>query len=122
MGKTLQTNILGFPRIGQNRELKKVLEAYWAGKASEAELQSTAKELRAKHWSLQANAGLQANESANSANNAKGLDFVCVNDFSFYDNVLDLAYALGAKPKRFENLDGLEGYFALARGHKSGVA
>lgn len=115
MSKTPQTNILGFPRIGQNRELKKALEAYWADKVSESELQRTAKDLRAKHWKLQAGA-LQVNS------NAKGLDFVCVNDFSFYDNVLDLAYALGAKPARFKNLDGLEGYFALARGHKNGVA
>lgn len=124
---TPQTNILGFPRIGQNRELKKVLEAFWAGKASEAELQSIAKDLRAKHWGLQANASIIApsnanNKSKSSANAPKGLDFVCVNDFSFYDNVLDLAYALGAKPARFANLSGLEGYFALARGHKSGVA
>lgn len=125
MDKTPQTNILGFPRIGQNRELKKALEAYWSGKASEAELQSVAKDLRTKHWTIQAgnlqDGSLQAgNVQANST--GKGLDFVCVNDFSLYDNVLDLAYALGAKPKRFENLEGLEGYFALARGHKSGVA
>lgn len=118
MSKTPQTNILGFPRIGQNRELKKVLEAFWSGKASEVELQSVAKDLRAKHWELQANGGF----GAGGANAPKGLDFVCVNDFSLYDNVLDLAFALGAKPARFANLNGLEGYFALARGHKSGVA
>lgn len=140
-----QTSILGFPRIGQNRELKKVLEAYWAGKASEAELQAVAKELRAKHWGLQANAtalastnaanaqvsanagngtNTPANAGTNNANptGTKGLDFVCVNDFSFYDNVLDLAFSIGAKPARFKDLNGLEGYFALARGHKSGVA
>ena len=118
MSKAPQTNILGFPRIGQNRELKKVLEAFWSGKASETELQSVAKDLRAKHWELQANGGF----GAGGANTPKGLDFVCVNDFSLYDNVLDLAFALGAKPARFANLNGLEGYFALARGHKSGVA
>lgn len=47
---------------------------------------------------------------------------MCVNDFSLYDNVLDLACALNAKPKRFEYLNGLEGYFAMARGHNIGVA
>lgn len=50
------------------------------------------------------------------------MDFVCVNDFSYYDNVLDLAYALGVKPKRFKDLEGLDLYFAMARGHKNGVA
>ena len=99
------SNILGFPRIGKNRELKKALEAFWSGKCSSQELESTAKDLRARHWELQ-----------------KSLDYVCVNDFSLYDNVLDLAYALGCKPARFKHLSGLEGYFAMARGHKEGVA
>lgn len=107
-----QTNILGFPRIGQNRELKKALESFWSGKIDENELQNVAKSLRAKHWNLQ----------SGKANNAKKLDCVCINDFSLYDNVLDLAYALGAKPARFRHLVGLEGYFAMARGHKDGVA
>lgn len=99
------SSIIGFPRIGQNRELKKALEAFWAGKCSQSELESVAKELRAKHWEAQ-----------------KHQDFVCVNDFSYYDNILDLAYALGAKPARFKELSGLEGYFAMARGHAKGVA
>lgn len=99
------SNILGFPRVGQNRELKKALESYWSGKCSQQELESVAKDLRAKHWELQ-----------------KHLDYVCVNDFSLYDNVLDVAYAINAKPQRFKDLSGLEGYFAMARGHKNGVA
>ena len=99
------SNILGFPRIGKNRELKKALEGFWSGKCSHQELESVAKDLRAKHWNVQ-----------------KSLDYVCVNDFSLYDNVLDLAYALGCKPARFKHLSGLEGYFAMARGHKEGVA
>ncbi|WP_104721756.1 5-methyltetrahydropteroyltriglutamate--homocysteine S-methyltransferase [Helicobacter mesocricetorum] len=99
------SNILGFPRIGKNRELKKALESFWGGKSKEKELEQVAQDLRAKHWELQ-----------------KDLDFVCVNDFSLYDNVLDLAYALDAKPKRFKGLSGLEGYFAMARGYKDGVA
>ncbi|MCX2716945.1 5-methyltetrahydropteroyltriglutamate--homocysteine S-methyltransferase [Helicobacter sp. MIT 21-1697] len=99
------SSILGFPRIGKNRELKKALESFWSGKCSSQELQNVAKNLRAKHWEIQ-----------------KGLDYVCVNDFSLYDNVLDLAYALNAKPQRFKDLEGLEGYFAMARGHRQGVA
>lgn len=99
------SSIIGFPRIGQNRELKKALEAFWAGKCSQSELENVAKDLRQKHWEAQ-----------------KHLDYVCVNDFSYYDNVLDLAYALGAKPARFRDLSGLEGYFAMARGHAKGVA
>lgn len=98
-------NILGFPRVGQNRELKKALESFWSGKSTQSDLESVAKALREKHWAEQ-----------------KDLDFVCVNDFSLYDNVLDLAYSLNAKPNRFKDLNGLEGYFAMARGHKSGVA
>lgn len=99
------SSILGFPRIGKNRELKKALENFWSGKCSQKELEDTAKELRKKHWEVQ-----------------KNLDFVCVNDFSYYDNVLDLAYALNAKPKRFRNLNGIESYFAMARGNKNNVA
>ena len=99
------SSILGFPRIGKNRELKKALENFWANKCSQDELERVAKDLRAKHWEVQ-----------------KSLEYVCVNDFSFYDNILDLAYALGCKPQRFKHLSGLEGYFAMARGHKDGVA
>lgn len=99
------SQIIGFPRIGENRELKKALEGFWSGKIRQAELENVAKELRARHWEAQ-----------------KDLEYVCVNDFSLYDNMLDLAYALGAKPPRFSSLGGLEGYFAMARGHKSGVA
>ncbi len=98
-------NILGFPRIGKNRELKKALESFWNEKCSSKDLESISKDLRKEHWELQ-----------------KELDFVCVNDFSLYDNILDIAYSLNAKPARFKHLDGLEGYFAMARGHKSGVA
>ncbi|WP_295156684.1 5-methyltetrahydropteroyltriglutamate--homocysteine S-methyltransferase [uncultured Brachyspira sp.] len=98
-------HIIGFPRIGENRELKKSLELFWSSKSSEKDLEKTAAELRAKHWNYQ-----------------KNLDNVCVNDFSFYDNMLDLAFAIGAVPKRFSHLNGLECYFAMARGNKDSVA
>ncbi|PAF50042.1 5-methyltetrahydropteroyltriglutamate--homocysteine S-methyltransferase [Helicobacter sp. 13S00401-1] len=97
--------IVGFPRIGENRELKKALESYWASKSTKEELLSVAKELRAKHWNYQ-----------------KNLDYVSVNDFSLYDNMLDLAYMLGAVPERFKGLDGLDLYFGMARGTKDATA
>ena len=100
-GHKMSINILGFPRIGENRELKKALETYWGG-GELNDLLSTAKLLRKKHWEAQ-----------------KNLDYVCVNDFSFYDNVLDLAYTLGAIPERYKGLNGLDCYFAMARGTAS---
>lgn len=101
----MSISILGFPRIGEHRELKFALESYWAKKSTLKDLESLAKDLRKKHWGIQ-----------------KDLDFVCVNDFSYYDNMLDLAYALGIKPERFQELEDLELYFAMARGHEKGVA
>ncbi len=95
---------LGFPRMGLKRELKKSLEAFWKGKASEAELQDTAKMLRLRHWDMQKTAGI---------------DGIPCNDFSFYDQVLDMSCLLGLVPKRYnwsgETVD-LETYFAMARG------
>ena len=52
------THNLGFPRIGQDRELKKALEAYWKGDLDEAQLLATGKQLRAEHWQVQKNAGI----------------------------------------------------------------
>ena len=77
----MQTHILGFPRIGRNRELKKALEGYWKGELSENQLHETADELKKRHWKFQHDAGLS---------------FVAVGDFSLYDHVLDLTVALGA--------------------------
>lgn len=100
---TIATN-LGYPRIGPLRELKKSLEGFWRGKISEADLMSTAKSLRAYNWTLQKNAGIQHIPS---------------NDFSYYDQVLDMIATVGAVPARYGwsggNVD-LETYFAMARG------
>ncbi len=99
----LATN-LGFPRIGANRELKKAVEGYWKGKSSSAELMAMGKEMRMRHWALQRDAGI---------------DHIPSNDFSFYDQMLDLIATLGAVPKRY-NWDGkdvdIDTYFAMARG------
>jgi len=95
---------LGFPRIGTNRELKKAVEAYWKGNSSEQELLQTGKDLRARHWALQKDAGL---------------DHIPSNDFAFYDQVLDMICALGLIPERYgwngDNVN-LDTYFAMARG------
>lgn len=64
------TSVSGFPRIGQNRELKKIIEAYWKGVATLDDVRATAKELRAKHWKLQQEAGI---------------DLIPSNDFSYYE-------------------------------------
>ena len=99
----LLTNVLGFPRIGKQRELKKACEAFWAGRIKKEVLQCQGALLRAEHWKRQ---------------QAAGIDLIPSNDFSYYDQVLDLTLTLGAIPSRYENLksDKLDLYFAMARG------
>ncbi|PAU75144.1 5-methyltetrahydropteroyltriglutamate--homocysteine S-methyltransferase [Halomonas salipaludis] len=79
-------HILGYPRIGANRELKRATEAYWKGELDRDGLESAGRELRARHWHEQ---------------RAAGLDMVTVGDFAFYDQVLDVSLLLGAVPPRF---------------------
>ncbi|MEL7558972.1 5-methyltetrahydropteroyltriglutamate--homocysteine S-methyltransferase [Stutzerimonas chloritidismutans] len=95
---------LGFPRVGADRELKKALEAYWKGDLSEAELRQVGRELRAAHWQLQANAGIE---------------LLPAGDFAWYDQVLTHSLMFGVVPDRFRPADGqptLETLFAMARG------
>jgi 5-methyltetrahydropteroyltriglutamate--homocysteine methyltransferase len=102
--KTVQSHILGFPRIGAGRELKFLLERHWRGEASEAELETLGRELRARHWALQRDAGL---------------DFVTVGDFAFYDHVANHIQLFGCEPARFgfsAAQPPLSRYFAMARG------
>ncbi|WGI24731.1 5-methyltetrahydropteroyltriglutamate--homocysteine S-methyltransferase [Halomonas alkaliantarctica] len=102
------SHILGYPRIGAQRELKKATEAYWKGECSRSELESTGRELRLRHWQAQQDAGL---------------DFVSVGDFAFYDQVLNVSVMLGAVPLRFNaqaevaggDID-LDTTFRMARG------
>ncbi len=101
---TLSAN-LGFPRIGKNRELKKALEAYWAGRTDLATLQKTARQMRADHWTLQKDLGI---------------DHIPSNDFSYYDQVLDTTCMVGAVPSRFQFSGSTvdpDTYFAMARGN-----
>lgn len=98
------THNLGFPRIGAKRELKFALESYWKGASSREALQTSAAELRARHWHDQAT-----------------LDLVPVGDFSFYDQVLDMSFTLGSLPARVRGFQGdaLDNYFRVARGRST---
>lgn len=105
----MKTNNLGFPRIGSNRELKKASELYWAGKITADELLATGKDIRLANWKLQSQAGI---------------DLIPSNDFSFYDQVLDLSLTLAVIPEQYtafakEN-SVLDLYFAMARGAQKG--
>ncbi|WBB91213.1 5-methyltetrahydropteroyltriglutamate--homocysteine S-methyltransferase [Verrucosispora sp. WMMC514] len=98
-----QSTVLGYPRIGANRELKKAVEAYWAGTIDAEALAATAAGLRAQVWRTLRDARLDAIPS---------------NTFSYYDQMLDTAVAVGAVPDRFTRLglSALDTYFAMARG------
>ncbi|MBH8613591.1 5-methyltetrahydropteroyltriglutamate--homocysteine S-methyltransferase [Pseudomonas mohnii] len=98
---------LGFPRIGADRELKKALESYWKGDLDQEALQSVGRQLRATHWQLQKDAGI---------------DLLPVGDFAWYDQVLTHSLAFGVIPERFDStrdahgLPTLDTLFAMARG------
>lgn len=95
---------LGFPRIGAQRELKQAIEAYWQGSQNETELLATGQALRAKHWAVQRDAGI---------------DLIPVGDFAWYDQMLNMTALLGAAPARFGFTAplSLAQYFQLARGN-----
>ncbi|KAI0541713.1 cobalamin-independent methionine synthase [Xylaria digitata] len=103
----VQSAILGFPRMGVNRDLKKATEAYWAGNLSQADLLAEAKRLRLAHWKIQKDAGV---------------DIIPSNDFALYDQVLAHIQDFGAVPERYSNagLDRVDEYFAMGRGHQKG--
>ena len=102
---------LGFPRIGADRELKKALEAYWKGDLTEDGLRAVGRELRAAHWQLQKDAGI---------------DLLPVGDFAWYDQVLTHSLTFGVIPERFaqtknpRRLPTLDTLFAMARGATTG--
>jgi 5-methyltetrahydropteroyltriglutamate--homocysteine methyltransferase len=100
-----RTHILGFPRIGAQRDLKFAQESFWRGESDQRHLLGVASELRQKHWALQRSAEL---------------DFASVGDFSHYDQMLSMSALLGALPERF-GFDAkqltLAQYFEMARGN-----
>ncbi|SDP69457.1 methionine synthase (B12-independent) [Actinopolyspora xinjiangensis] len=106
MTSEIGSTVLGYPRIGPRRELKRALEAYWAGDSGEDQLRETARSLRVQSWRELHGAGLGSVPS---------------NTFSYYDQVLDTAVTFGAVPKRYRELGlgPLDTYFAMARGVES---
>ncbi|KAI0187237.1 5-methyltetrahydropteroyltriglutamate-homocysteine S-methyltransferase [Xylaria flabelliformis] len=103
----VQSAVLGFPRMGVNRDLKKATEAYWAGNLSQADLLAEAKRLRLAHWKIQKDAGV---------------DVIPSNDFALYDQILAQIQDFGAVPERYSSagLDRVDEYFAMGRGHQKG--
>ncbi|KAJ5231654.1 5-methyltetrahydropteroyltriglutamate--homocysteine methyltransferase [Penicillium citrinum] len=98
----VQSSVLGFPRLGKLRDLKKATEAYWGGKISRDDLLAEGKRLRAEHWKLQ---------------QASGLENIPSNDFAFYDQFLDHHQLFAST-----TCTPLDEYFAMGRGHqKDGV-
>lgn len=99
------TSIIGFPRVGNLRELKFATEKYFKHQISQERLQTVAKEIREKQWRL-----LKEN----------GIDLIPSNDFSFYDTLLDSAALFNIIPSRYKelNLSDLDTYFAMARGYQ----
>ncbi|GGO20208.1 5-methyltetrahydropteroyltriglutamate--homocysteine S-methyltransferase [Microbispora bryophytorum] len=95
------STVLGYPRIGPDRQLKRALESYWEGRSGRADLEETARRLREDTWRRLA---------------ALGLEGLPSNTFSYYDQVLDTAVLLGAVPGRYRHDDDLATYFAMARG------
>ncbi|KRB35999.1 5-methyltetrahydropteroyltriglutamate--homocysteine S-methyltransferase [Microbacterium sp. Root180] len=102
--------ILGYPRIGRRRELKRAVESHWSGKTDEQTLEATAADLRRATRERLAELGLGRADSS------------IPESFSYYDQVLDAALAVGALPERFADLRGADGtvgldaYFTAARG------
>lgn len=104
----MRTQNLGYPRIGGQRHLKKASEQYWAGKIDLAALNQVAQTIKAENWQTQLKAGL---------------DLIPCNDFSFYDQTLDMSLLLGVIPQRYAPLlardnESKDLYFAMARGYQ----
>lgn len=101
----METTVIGYPRIGNLRELKFASEKYFRNEISADELEKTAREIRAYNLELQ---------------KKSGLDIIPSNDFSYYDGVLDTAFMLNAVPARYTELglSELDTYFAAARGYQ----
>jgi 5-methyltetrahydropteroyltriglutamate--homocysteine methyltransferase len=107
------THNLGYPRVGNNRELKKAVEGYWSEKITYSQLIKISSTLKQKNWLTQ---------------KELGIDLIPSNDFSLYDHVLDLAFAISSIPNRYAQLprnsekSKLDLYFAMARGYQDGVS
>lgn len=101
----MKTSVIGFPRVGSQRELKFATQAYFRKEITEQRLQETAEKIKKTQWKLQIQ---------------NGVDYISSNDFSFYDQVLDTAVLFNIVPKRYKELQlsPLDTYFAMARGYQ----
>ncbi|CDO71280.1 hypothetical protein BN946_scf184908.g37 [Trametes cinnabarina] len=101
------SSVLGFPRIGANREVKKAVEAYWANKLSADELTKAAADVKKASW---------------TSLKERGVDLIPSGDFTLYDHVLDHSAAFNVIPKRYlgKGLSPLDVYFAMGRGRQAG--
>ncbi|WP_336634553.1 5-methyltetrahydropteroyltriglutamate--homocysteine S-methyltransferase [Lysinibacillus fusiformis] len=107
---TYTSTLIGYPYIGDDREWKKALEAFWRQEQMEEDFQATLKSIRLSRIEKQ----LQS-----------GIDIVTVGDFTLYDRMLDTALMFGLVPKRFNWQGGrvdLHTYYSVARGNPSAVA
>lgn len=104
----MKTSVIGYPRIGAQRELKFASEKYFRNEITADELNRTAKQIRLSAFEVQ---------------KENSIDFIPSNDFSFYDGMLDTAFLLNVIPKRYRdlNLSELDTYFAMARGYQGKV-
>jgi 5-methyltetrahydropteroyltriglutamate--homocysteine methyltransferase len=100
-----KTSVIGFPRIGENRELKKVVESFLKGDITKNELLNESSNIRKKHLNI-----LKENS----------VDYITINDFSLYDTFLDTIVFLGAIPEKYKELelDEIDTYFAMAKGYQ----
>lgn len=108
--KGIKSSNLGYPRIGEQREWKKALEAFWAGKLEESEFLREMENIRLSHLQRQKD---------------KGIDWIPVGDFTLYDHMLDMSVMFGLVPDRFRYEGGavpLSTYFSMARGSQTAVA
>lgn len=110
MSHTVKSGNLGYPRIGGQREWKKAIENYWAGKLEEQQLHEQLTQIRLNNLQQQRD---------------QGIEIIPVGDFTYYDHVLDMAVMFGLVPERFTYNGGdvpLETYYAIARGNKEATA
>ncbi|MFJ7647432.1 5-methyltetrahydropteroyltriglutamate--homocysteine S-methyltransferase [Lysinibacillus sp. NPDC097279] len=107
---TYTTTVVGYPYIGEDREWKKALEAFWRNELTEEDFLQQIKKIRLARIDKQLRSGI---------------DIVTVGDFTRYDRMLDTAMMFGLVPKRFGWQGGkvdLQTYYAVARGNKEAVA
>lgn len=101
----MKTSIVGYPRVGKDRELKYAIEKYWKGVLSKRDLYNVASNIKSEQWKIQ---------------KAKGINYIPSNTFSYYDSMLDLAVMLNAVGRKYTelDLDSLDTYFVMGRGYQ----